>query len=48
MSTPTPHEHHADDARADDGPPTDAFTDDVRQESAEAGAEGPDHDGDED
>ncbi|MFE1663701.1 hypothetical protein [Microbacterium sp. P02] len=30
----TPNAHHSDDARADDGPPTDAFTDEVRADSA--------------
>lgn len=37
----TPHEHHADDARPDDGAPTDAVTDEVREDSAaDAGPDG--------
>ena len=31
-----PHEHHSDDARPDDGAPTDAVTDEVREDAAEA------------
>ena len=31
-----PHARHADDARADDGPPTDAMTDEVREDAAKA------------
>lgn len=31
-----PHQRHADDAAADDGAPTDAVTDEVRQDAAEA------------
>jgi hypothetical protein len=30
------HDRHADDARADDAPPTDAFTDEVREDAAVA------------
>ena len=30
----TPHERHADDAVADDGPPTDGVTDEVREDAA--------------
>jgi hypothetical protein len=36
MSDPTPHTHHSDDARADEAPPTDAVTDEVREEAAQA------------
>ena len=36
MTDPEPHTRHADDASADDGPPTDAFTDDVRADAATA------------
>jgi hypothetical protein len=36
MSDATPHGHHSDDARADDAPPTDAVTDEVRQDAAQA------------
>lgn len=37
MSESTPlHRRHDDDARADDGAPTDAVTDDVREEAAAA------------
>ena len=36
MDQSTPNEHHHDDARADDGPSTDAFTDEVRADAAEA------------
>lgn len=38
MSDPTPHERHADDARADEAPPTDAVTDEVREDAADAEA----------
>ncbi|SDH56824.1 hypothetical protein SAMN04489810_3342 [Microbacterium pygmaeum] len=31
-----PHEKHSDDAVADDAPPTDAVTDDVREDAAQA------------
>lgn len=34
MSTPAPHSHHSDDATADDAPPTDGITDEVRSDSA--------------
>lgn len=34
MSTPAPHSHHSDDATADDSPPTDGITDEVRSDSA--------------
>lgn len=36
MSTPDLPSRHADDARADSGAPTDAVTDDVREDAAEA------------
>ncbi|MGC5170504.1 alpha/beta fold hydrolase [Microbacterium sp. DT81.1] len=36
MSNPEPHATHAEDARADDAPPTDGVTDEVREDSAEA------------
>lgn len=37
MSPPNlPHEHHSDDAIADNEAPTDAVTDDVRRDSAPA------------
>lgn len=36
MSTPDLPTRHADDARADSGAPTDAVTDDVREDAAEA------------
>lgn len=32
----TPHDKHSDDAVADDAPPTDAVTDDEREEAARA------------
>lgn len=31
-----PHERHSDDTIEDDGPPTDAFTDEVREDAANA------------
>lgn len=34
MSDPTPNDHDSDDAKTDDGPPTDAFTDEVKADSA--------------
>lgn len=37
MSTPAPHSHHSDDAIADDAPPTDGITDEVRSDSAAHG-----------
>lgn len=37
MSTPAPHSHHSDDATADDAPPTDGITDEVRSDSAAHG-----------
>lgn len=37
MSDPTPNGRHADDARSDDGAPTDAVTDEVREDAAAAG-----------
>ena len=36
MTNPIPHSSHSEDARADDGAPTDAFTDEVRADAAEA------------
>lgn len=39
MSDSTPHTHHSDDARPDEGAPTDAMTDDVRQDAAQAESE---------
>ena len=36
MSNPEPHATHAEDARADDAPPTDGVTDEVREDSAQA------------
>ena len=36
MSNPEPHATHSEDARADDAPPTDGVTDEVREASAEA------------
>jgi len=36
MSTPDLPSRHADDARADEGAPTDAVTDEVREDAAEA------------
>ena len=36
MSNPPLHHSHSEDARADDAPPTDGFTDEVRQDAAEA------------
>lgn len=36
MTNPTPHSSHSEDARADEGSPTDAVTDEVRQDAAEA------------
>lgn len=40
MSDSTPHESHSEDAHADDAPPTDAVTDEVREDAAEAGSSG--------
>lgn len=34
--TDQPHTHHSDDAEADSAPPTDAFTDEVREDAARA------------
>ncbi len=34
MSDPTPHSRHADDARADDAPPTDVVSDEVKEDAA--------------
>jgi hypothetical protein len=49
MSDTTPHSRHSDDARPDDGPPTDALTDEVREDAAEAGTNpGPGTDADPD
>jgi hypothetical protein len=36
MSDTTPHRSHAEDARPDDAPPTDAVIDDVREDAASA------------
>jgi hypothetical protein len=36
MSTNTPHSNHSEDARPDAGAPTDAVTDDVREDAAKA------------
>ena len=36
MSNPPLHHSHSEDARPDDAPPTDGFTDEVRQDAAEA------------
>jgi hypothetical protein len=36
MSDTTPHSHHSDDARADDAPPTDAVSDEVKEAAATA------------
>jgi hypothetical protein len=36
MSDPTPHSRHADDAEADEAPPTDAVSDEVREDAAAA------------
>lgn len=50
MSTPDLPSRHADDARADSAAPTDAVTDDVREDAAEAeeGVDLDDHTGDAD
>ncbi|TDN87813.1 hypothetical protein [Microbacterium sp. BK668] len=40
MSDNTPHEHHSDDAQADDAPPTDAVSDEVKEDAAKAGSSG--------
>ena len=34
--TDQPHSHHSEDAEADDGPPTDAVTDEVREDAVQA------------
>ncbi|WP_261166713.1 hypothetical protein [Microbacterium sp. Marseille-Q6965] len=39
MSDPTPHSRHADDARADDAPPTPVVSDEVSEAAADAGTE---------
>lgn len=39
MSDTTPHSTHSEDAVADGGPPTDAVTDDVREDSTQKGAD---------
>ncbi|HEX5859547.1 MAG TPA: hypothetical protein VFY91_15700 [Microbacterium sp.] len=36
MSNAPLHHSHSEDARADDAPPTDGFTDEVREDAAEA------------
>ena len=36
MNDRAPHHRHSDDARADDGLPTDAVTDEVREDAAQA------------
>ena len=36
MSNPEMHTRHAEDARADDAPPTDGVTDEVREDSSQA------------
>ena len=36
MSDATPHSHHSEDARADDAPPTDAVSDEVKEDAATA------------
>jgi hypothetical protein len=43
MSDQTPHSRHADDAQADDGPPTDVVSDEVKEDAAAAqdAADGP-------
>jgi len=46
MDDREPHTHHSDDARPDDGPPTDGFTDEVREDAADAGADAPREEGD--
>lgn len=33
MSNAAPHADHSEDARSDDGPPTDAVTDEVREDA---------------
>lgn len=38
-SADTPNEHHRDNAAPDDGPPTDAFSDEVSADAAEAGGQ---------
>ncbi|GAB3602886.1 hypothetical protein [Microbacterium aureliae] len=48
MSDPTPHSRHSDDARSDDSPPTDAVTDEVRADAADAGGDTPAEDADAD
>lgn len=40
MSDPTPHSTHSEDAEPDDAPPTDAVTDEVREDAARAGSSG--------
>ncbi len=39
MSDNTPHTRDADDAHADDAPPTDAVSDEVKNDAARAGDE---------
>ncbi|WP_424448075.1 hypothetical protein [Microbacterium arborescens] len=39
MTDSTPHDRHADDARADGGAPTDAASDEVKADAARAGAD---------
>jgi hypothetical protein len=48
MADSTPHDRHADDAHADDGAPTDAFTDEVREDAATAGDGAADNESDSD
>ncbi len=40
MTDATPNHRDADDAHADGAPPTDAVSDEVREDAARAGAEG--------
>ncbi|WP_349310677.1 hypothetical protein [Microbacterium sp. MM2322] len=40
MSDNTPHTRDADDAHADDAAPTDAITDEVKEDAARAGDDG--------
>ncbi len=39
MNDSTPHRRDADDARADDAPPTEAVTDDVKADAADTSSE---------
>ena len=40
MSDRLPHSHHSEDAEADNAPPTDADTDEVREDAARAESTG--------